>query len=65
MRKIRGREISMIFQEPMSSLNPSMTCGDQVVEILLNHKYVNQKLPIKRLFHYLKKLNYLSLKQLL
>lgn len=38
MRKIRGREISMIFQEPMSSLNPSMTCGEQVTEILLNHK---------------------------
>ena len=36
-RKIRGNEISMIFQEPMSSLNPSMTCGKQVVEVLKNH----------------------------
>ncbi|GAA4890900.1 ABC transporter ATP-binding protein [Flaviramulus aquimarinus] len=36
-QKIRGRKIAMIFQEPMSSLNPSMTCGKQVQEILLQH----------------------------
>jgi peptide/nickel transport system ATP-binding protein len=36
-RQIRGNEISMIFQEPMSSLNPSMSCGKQVVEVLKNH----------------------------
>ena len=36
-QKIRGNEIAMIFQEPMSSLNPSMTCGKQVLEILLQH----------------------------
>ncbi|GGG36049.1 ABC transporter ATP-binding protein [Bizionia arctica] len=36
-QKIRGNEIAMIFQEPMSSLNPSMTCGKQVQEILLQH----------------------------
>jgi len=35
--KIRGNEISIIFQEPMSSLNPSMKCGEQVIEIILNH----------------------------
>lgn len=34
---IRGKKISMIFQEPMSSLNPSMICGKQVREILLRH----------------------------
>jgi len=38
---IRGKEIAMIFQEPMSSLNPSMTCGKQVVEILLKHTNLN------------------------
>jgi len=36
-QKIRGKDIAMIFQEPMSSLNPSMTCGKQVVEILIQH----------------------------
>jgi len=36
-QKIRGNTISMIFQEPMSSLNPSMRCGDQVIEILKQH----------------------------
>ncbi|WP_179334053.1 ABC transporter ATP-binding protein [Winogradskyella costae] len=34
---LRGKEISMIFQEPMSSLNPSMRCGEQVDEILKQH----------------------------
>lgn len=39
MRKIRGNEIAMIFQEPMTSLNPSLRCGKQVEEsILLHHK---------------------------
>ncbi len=36
-QKVRGNKIAMIFQEPMSSLNPSMTCGKQVEEILLQH----------------------------
>lgn len=36
-QKIRGNAIAMIFQEPMSSLNPSMKCGKQVAEILKNH----------------------------
>ena len=36
-RNIRGKKIAIIFQEPMSSLNPSMTCGMQVQEILLEH----------------------------
>lgn len=40
---IRGNEISMIFQEPMSSLNPSMTCGKQVEEVLLQHKQATKK----------------------
>ncbi len=42
-RKIRGNQISMIFQEPMSSLNPSLTCGYQVEEILLQHKKISKK----------------------
>ncbi len=35
-RKLRGNDFAMIFQEPMSALNPSMTCGKQVQEVLLN-----------------------------
>ena len=38
LQKIRGNAISMIFQEPMSSLNPSMRCGKQITEILQRHK---------------------------
>lgn len=37
MRSIRGKEIGMIFQEPMSALNPSMPCGPQVAEVLKLH----------------------------
>ncbi len=36
-RKIRGNDIAMIFQEPMTSLNPVYTCGDQVMEAILLH----------------------------
>ncbi len=37
LRRIRGNEIAMIFQEPMSALNPSLSCGSQVAEILRLH----------------------------
>ena len=43
IQSVRGREIAMVFQEPMSALNPSMTCGSQVREILLHHDIVNKK----------------------
>ena len=39
--KLRGNDIAMIFQEPMSALNPSLTCGFQVAEMLLHHKKVS------------------------
>ncbi|SEC40026.1 peptide/nickel transport system ATP-binding protein [Tenacibaculum sp. MAR_2009_124] len=42
-QKIRGKEIAMIFQEPMSSLNPTLTCGYQVAEILQQHTNLNKK----------------------
>ncbi|WP_418512727.1 ABC transporter ATP-binding protein [Corallibacter sp.] len=40
---LRGKDMAMIFQEPMSSLNPSMTCGNQVIEILLLHTKLTRK----------------------
>jgi len=40
LRKIRGREISIIFQEPMSALNPVLTCGYQIIEVLKAHNVV-------------------------
>ena len=43
MRAIRGNDIAMIFQEPMTSLNPVFTCGDQVMEAILLHQKVNRK----------------------
>lgn len=46
-RSVRGNEIAMIFQEPMSSLNPSMRCGKQVAEILLEHTSLS-KTAIKK-----------------
>ena len=38
MRKYRGNDLAMIFQEPMTSLNPVFTCGDQVVEAITLHQ---------------------------
>ena len=43
MRKIRGNEISMIFQEPMTSLNPIIPCGKQIAESLRLHRGMNKK----------------------
>ncbi len=43
MRKYRGNEIAMIFQEPMTSLNPVFTCGDQVSEAIMLHQKVSKE----------------------
>lgn len=43
MRKVRGNEIAMIFQDPMSSLNPVYTIGNQIIEILLEHQDITKK----------------------
>jgi len=43
MRKFRGNDIAMIFQEPMTSLNPVFTCGNQVMEAIILHQKLNEK----------------------
>ena len=42
MQYIRGNEISMIFQDPMTSLNPTMTIGKQIMESILQHRKVKR-----------------------
>lgn len=48
MRKMRGSDVSMIFQEPMSSLNPVHRVGDQVAEAILQHEDVSKKEAMDR-----------------
>jgi peptide/nickel transport system ATP-binding protein len=43
MRRIRGKEISMVFQEPMTSLNPVFTCGEQIAEALRLHEGLGRR----------------------
>ncbi|HEX6333507.1 MAG TPA: ABC transporter ATP-binding protein [Flavisolibacter sp.] len=43
LQDVRGNRIAMIFQEPMSSLNPVMTCGSQVTEAILKHRQIPER----------------------
>jgi len=48
IKKVRGSDITMIFQEPMTSLNPTFTVGDQIMEPLIIHKGMNKSAAKKR-----------------
>ena len=48
LQSIRGNEISMIFQDPMTSLNPTMTIGKQIMEVLKKHEKQENGKPVTR-----------------
>ncbi|BCB03702.1 ABC transporter ATP-binding protein [Bacillus sp. KH172YL63] len=48
MRKIRGADISMIFQDPMTALNPTLTIGEQLMEGILEHHPIGKKMAKQR-----------------
>ncbi|MEL0637396.1 ABC transporter ATP-binding protein [Marinomonas sp. TI.3.20] len=48
LRRLRGADIAMIFQDPMSSLNPVFTIGDQIIETLREHKSMSKKTARKK-----------------
>lgn len=51
LEKIRGNEIGMIFQEPMTSLNPSLRCGEQVEEAIRLHQNLSKEETKKKVLH--------------
>jgi oligopeptide/dipeptide ABC transporter ATP-binding protein len=55
MRRIRGNEISMVFQEPMTSLNPVFTCGEQIREAIMLHQRLGKKAARERAIEMLRK----------
>ena len=55
IRQIRGHKIAMIFQEPMTSLNPVMNCGKQVMEALLVHKKISYAAAKKQTIEWFEK----------
>ena len=57
MRKVRGNEISMIFQEPMTSLNPVLTVGRQIAEALVLHRGLARRQAMERAIEMLRLVN--------
>ena len=53
-QQLRGRSIGMIFQEPQSSLNPSMRCGTQLLEVLQHHQSLSKATQIATVYAALK-----------
>ncbi|MEN3008961.1 ABC transporter ATP-binding protein, partial [Pseudothermotoga sp.] len=54
MREIRGKKIAMIFQEPMTSLNPTFTVGEQLCDVLMTHMKIDRKQAIEKILEVFK-----------
>ena len=48
LEKMRGNEVAMIFQDPMTALNPVMTVGDQIGESIAIHQNISRRKPSRR-----------------
>ncbi len=57
LRTIRGHSISMVFQEPMTSLNPVYTCGEQVMEVLRAHKKISKEEALKETIYWFERVD--------
>ncbi len=57
LRKVRGRHVSMIFQDPMASLDPIFTCGDQIVEAILLHEKIGKAAARRKALELLEKVH--------
>lgn len=65
MCKIRGKEISMIFQEPMTSLNPVLTIGEQIIEVITYHQMLTRKEAAKKAVQLLEMVGFPRAKEVL
>ncbi|RWR13135.1 ABC transporter ATP-binding protein [Siminovitchia fortis] len=65
MYRIRGNDISMIFQEPMTSLNPVLTIGEQITEVLIYHKKLSKKEAARKAIDLLKMVGFSRPKEML
>ena len=50
---LRGKEVAMIFQEPMTALNPVFRCGEQILEVIVKHRSIDKKAAIEEVKHLL------------
>jgi oligopeptide transport system ATP-binding protein len=54
MQQVRGKSVSMIFQDPMTSLNPTMTIGKQISEVMMKHQKISKREAAAKTIEYLK-----------
>ncbi len=55
INNIRGRDIAMVFQEPMTALNPLLTCGEQIAEVLRKHKRLSHTLATQETLRWIER----------